>query len=506
MTRHHTYDVVVVGGGGSGLAAAIEAASLGRKVVLLEKNDFVGGSTIRSIGSISASNTPHQLKLGIKDSPQDHFEDLGKISVSKMKDGDVDNLELRRILVHNVGDTFRWLMSMGLEFLGPNPEPPHRKPRMHNVLPNSKAYGYHLEKRARALGVDIRLERRARRFIIEKERVEGVECETKSGQVEQYVSRGGVILASGDYSANPEIRKLFGNPKMTYIRPTNPTNTGDGHEMVMKLGGEVINGHMMLNRLRFVAPTRRRLVQMIPPWRFFTRIVNLSMQHLPGWLLRPFLMSFLTTVLGVTTELAKCGAIMVNKKGERFCDELGNPVYDLVDQEDQTTYFIFDQDIAKKFSEFPYFISTAPGVAYAYLDDYRRSRPDMYSTAPTVEALARKIGADPAALARAVKERNASPEVSRDHRFPPLLKAPFYALGPVRNCADITDGGLAIDTEFRVLRADKRPIEGLYAVGSAGQGGVILEGHGHHLGWAFTSGRLAGRLVAHRATSEDLVS
>jgi succinate dehydrogenase/fumarate reductase flavoprotein subunit len=39
-------------------------------------------------------------------------------------------------------------------------------------------------------------------------------------------------------------------------------------------------------------------------------------------------------------------------------------------------------------------------------------------------------------------------------------------------------------------------IPGLFAAGSAGQGGLLLEGHGHHLGWAFTSGRLAGRHAA----------
>ena len=69
-------DVVVIGGGGSGLAAAIEAATLGRRVVLLEKAPHLGGSTRWSIGSITATNTPQQLRNGILDSPQSHFEDL----------------------------------------------------------------------------------------------------------------------------------------------------------------------------------------------------------------------------------------------------------------------------------------------------------------------------------------------------------------------------------------------------------------------------------------------
>jgi fumarate reductase flavoprotein subunit len=57
-------------------------------------------------------------------------------------------------------------------------------------------------------------------------------------------------------------------------------------------------------------------------------------------------------------------------------------------------------------------------------------------------------------------------------------------------------GGLAVNERHAVLDADDRPIPGLFAAGSNGQGGLLLKGHGHHLGWAFTSGRLAGRNAA----------
>src|SRR5450759_4662316 len=74
--REQIYDVVVVGGGGAGLAAAIEARKVGREVVLLEKNPALGGSTAWSIGSITSSATPHQIKRGIKDCPADHWADM----------------------------------------------------------------------------------------------------------------------------------------------------------------------------------------------------------------------------------------------------------------------------------------------------------------------------------------------------------------------------------------------------------------------------------------------
>ena len=64
----------------------------------------------------------------------------------------------------------------------------------------------------------------------------------------------------------------------------------------------------------------------------------------------------------------------------------------------------------------------------------------------------------------------------------------------------IADGGLNVDTQLRVLDRNRCPVPGLFAAGSTGQGGLLLEGHGHHLGWAFTSGRIAGRNAAAQFT------
>ena len=82
-----------------------------------------------------------------------------------------------------------------------------------------------------------------------------------------------------------------------------------------------------------------------------------------------------------------------------------------------------------------------------------------------------------------------------------LDKGPFYLLGPAKLFVTFTDGGLAVDEALHVLDSGGTPIAGLYAAGSTGQGGLLLEGHGHHLGWAFTSGRLAGRNAAFESIS-----
>src|SRR5688572_3990590 len=125
-------DIVVVGGGGSGLAAALEAAEQGSSVLLLEKNPATGGSTGWSVGSITPTNTPDQKRVGVADDAADHFSALGDLAG---KLANRDNLVLRRLLTENVTQTVAWLRSKGIEFFGPMPEQPHRKPRMHNVLP-----------------------------------------------------------------------------------------------------------------------------------------------------------------------------------------------------------------------------------------------------------------------------------------------------------------------------------------------------------------------------------
>jgi succinate dehydrogenase/fumarate reductase flavoprotein subunit len=78
---------------------------------------------------------------------------------------------------------------------------------------------------------------------------------------------------------------------------------------------------------------------------------------------------------------------------------------------------------------------------------------------------------------------------------------PFWALGPVSAVFVHSEGGLAVDLEHRVLDRVGRSIAGLYAAGSTGQGGLLLKGHGHHLAWAFTSGRRAGRHAARFASA-----
>jgi len=464
------FDVIVVGGGGAGLAAAIEARAAGARTLLVEKNERLGGSTAWSIGSITVTGTPHQKRRGIDDNPEDHWADMpgfaGELAPR-------DNDALRRILCDEVPAVFQWLLDSGVRFMGPMPEPPHRKPRMHNVLPNSRAYIWHLERRARRGGVEIRAATRVTGLKREAGRVAGVETDRGIS----VTARRGVILAAGDFTNSPELKRRFMGAQEAKVEGVNLTATGDGQKMAEALGAQILNGDLALGpELRFIAPQRETLARRLPPWSLLGAAMAWALERLPAAWLRPFVMQFVTTALAPSPALFEAGAILVNREGKRFGDERDRPAYRVPDQPGKEAFILMDGALARRFSAWPHFISTAPGVAYAYLPDYRRNRPDVCTEAPTLEALARRLGM-PAIEAA-------------------LTEPPFIALGPVRSVFVHAEGGLAVDEQHRVLDADGRPIAGLYAAGSTGQGGLLLKGHGHHLAWAFVSGRRAGRFAA----------
>ena len=404
------YDVVVVGGGGSGLAAAIEARSTGRSVALIEKNAALGGSTAWSIGSISASSTPHQLAKGIQDSPAEHWRDMAGFN------GDLDprdNRDLRRVLADAMPDTFRWLLSHGIRFYGPMPEPPHKKPRMHNVLPNSRSFIVHLGRAARRAGVDIICSTRAVALSSNAGRVDGIDCDTPKGK--RRFSRARRRRA-GERRLHQRSRAEGAASwarSEAKVDGVNITATGDGQKLALPLGARILNGDLALGpELRFIPPRQPNLLLKLPPWRALANLMAWSLEHMPSAILRPFVMSFVTTALAPSPALFADGAILVNADGERFTDETDAPAFALPDQPNKVAYILLDARIAAKYSAWPHFISTAPGVAYAYVDDYRRNRPDVFMAgADAAEAGGRSRHA-------AVVARQIRGAVQRDGRQP----------------------------------------------------------------------------------------
>lgn len=475
-------DVVVVGGGGSGLASAVSAASKGLSVILLERNSAVGGTTVMSVGSFTAAGTRFQKRHKVEDSPAWMVEDMWKFD-EKLLTGDAP--ELRGLYAEHSARSLAWLEKMGVAFAGPYPEAPHRVPRMHNVIPNSKTYAARLLEAAVKVGVTIVTDTEVEDLVVSKGTVTGVSA-MADGQRRVISATHGVVLASGDFSASRSLRDAHLTLEAATALPINQNALGLGHTMAIKHGAEAKNMNLLFGpQLRFPTPEKGGFLDRLPLWKWLCKLEALIVGNVPVWMLKPVVKSLLVAWMSPTDDLFKSGAILVNRSGVRFGAE-ERPAAELAMQDGSSGFIIMDEAIAKKFEAAPHYISTAPGIAFAYFSDYKRGRPDLVRSAKSLEELARNLGVSSEFLSASIGSSK--------------LSAPFISLGPVLSMLTVTEGALCINSELQVLAKGGKVIPGLFAVGAIGQGGMLLKGHGHHIGWAMTSGLLAGESIHHLAT------
>lgn len=490
--EHHA-DVVVIGAGGAGLTAALTSAECGASVILLEKNERVGGTTRLAVGSVSAAGTSLQKRKGIVDDPEAFDEDLQKFLGDLL---DRDNAELRRKISVEAVEAFEWLRKIGVSFVGPFGEPPHRVPRMHNMVPAARASITALYKQVQKAGIQVFFETRAVRLIRnEAGRVVGVAAVRKGDEAETvFRAKKGVILATGDFSNNAEMKARYIRKEAAEVQGINESSTGDGHRMSEEIGAQLANMDVVFGpELRLVPPRTPPLLDRLPANLTLNRVLATLQRYSPPAIVRVLAKQMLTVRTAPSPKLFENGAILVNLDGERFADETGEPAYALPKQREGKAFLVFDEKVARRFSSGEYYISTAPGIAYAYWQDYVKSRPDLVYAGATIRELAGKMGVPPENLQQTVEAYNQSDDAARRGK----LDTPrFYALGPVTSVFITTEGGLCINTSCQVLNSQGEPIEGLYAAGSVGQGGLVLAGHGLHILWAVVSGRTAGRAAA----------
>jgi fumarate reductase flavoprotein subunit len=472
-------DVVVVGAGAAGLAAAVAAAEAGAAVTLIEKLPGLRGTTSWSVGSVAAAGTRLQLEAGIADDPAAFAEDIILADPRT-----AEPAALVQLLAREAGPVVTWLERLGVVFVGPYPEPPNRVPRMHNAVPNGRAYLRALWDEAQRRGVTTRFDARVVQFLRSGERVTGVVWRDAAGREHPLLARGGVVLAAGDFSGSDAMRQRHLAPAAAAALPINRNSTGEGHALLEGVGAVMRRMEAVYGpQLRFPAPPREPWIHRLPRWRWLLRLSAAVSAHAPRALITPLIRQLLLSQMGPAPVFLQAGAVLADSTGKALPAD--RPAEALALSPGATGWLLGDRALADRFQAFPHFISTAPGIAFAYFRDYERGRPDLVRWADDVGALAARTGTDAALLAEALQGRS----------------GPFFALGPVCAMLTVTEGGAAIDAQCRVLDAAGQPIPGLHAAGATGQGGLLLKGHGLHLMWALVSGRTAGRAAALPATA-----
>lgn len=495
------FDVIVVGGGGSGLAAAYRAAELGGRVLVLEKQPQPGGTTGIAVGSFTAGGTSLQRQAGIPDDPAAHAEDAARFAAPEIEAR--NNGPLRDWFLTEAAATFEWLRGLGLSFVGPSPEPPNRVPRMHNVVPGAKAYIAALQMAILRLGGTIQCDCAGVSLVKDGNRVVGVRAWHR-GQDREFRGRRGVVLAAGDYANGAEWIARYKGERFGAIEGINPHARGDGHRLALEAGASLVNMDITYGpELRFVPPSRKPFQQLLPAGRWSGRLMAWAARLMPRRLMTAFIKRLLVTWQHPENKLFDDGAILVNQRGERFVNERQWPEREITvaGQPGKVCYILMDGRLVERYSVWPNFISTAPDIAYAYIEDYLRLRPDVTVSAESLSELADRRGLDRQALADAVAGFNryvagTQPDpFGRQGDVYPLERGPWVILGPAKAYFTTTEGGASVNQDLQVLDEAGQTIPGLYAAGQNGLGGMILWGHGLHIAWAMTSGRLAAEAL-----------
>ena len=500
MSSHLTqdqYDAIIVGGGGSGLAAAVSAAQQGKSVLLLEREPHLGGTTGMAVGSFTANQTKHQSQASIVDSWQNHAIDAGQFAPHDIEAK--NNTLLREAFLKETATTLEWLTAMGLRFTGPHSEPPNRVARMHNVIPGAQAYIRTLSKEFKRLGGQSITQAKVRKLCQTGDAVTGLEFE-HSGQTSKVSTRLGVVLAAGDYANSRSLIRKHKGEGFSGVQGINPKATGDGHLLAQSAGAQLLNMEVTFGpEIRFIPPSEgfqflQRITQSHIPTPLANAIATLS----PGWLIRAIAKQLLITWQHPEHSLFRNGAILVNRDGQRFCNELESPTRELAitRQPNKQAYILLDQLLVEQYSKWPHFISTAPKIAYAYVTDYLKRRPDIALQRNHPHEFSQIRSPQLARLTETLACYNETHEADTFGRTESRRKLrgnKWVLLGPAKAYFTTTEGGAAINTKCQVLRKNGSEIKGLYAVGQNGLGGQILWGHGLHIAWAITSGRLAGK-------------
>ena len=241
LPKTSNYDVVVIGAGGAGFSAAITARNAGANVVLLEKMPAVGGNSLISGAEMNVARNWVQPKLGINDdSPELHAQDTFKGGDGK---GD---MKVINVMTHEALDAAKWCRDyLGVRFEDDNLFFFGGHSRKRALIPvghTGTEFIAKFQAKADELGIPVITNMKAEELIKDKDgRVVGVKA-TMDGSEYTFNAKGGVVLATGGFGANPEMVKKY-NPKIDERFKTTdaPGTTGEALYMAERAGAQLVN-------------------------------------------------------------------------------------------------------------------------------------------------------------------------------------------------------------------------------------------------------------------------
>ena len=131
--------------------------------------------------------------------------------------------------------------------------------------------------------------------------------------------------------------------------------------------------------VRFIAPPGKTFQQLLPVSAPFVKVMGRLLPLVPQPVMTKMVQRLLVTWQHPEDSLYDDGAILVNQDGQRFCDETDSPKREIAiaQQPEKIAYILLDERLIDLYSQWPKFISTAPKIAYAYVDDYLKLRSDV---------------------------------------------------------------------------------------------------------------------------------
>ena len=477
VTHRLETDIAIIGGGGAGVAAALEVGDAGASVVLLEQDAKLGGTAATSGGGCLIVGSPLQESQGIHDTPDLAFEDW-----VRWGGGAVDEPWARYYIEHTLHDLYFWAEKHGARWVDLKFQEGNRVFRWHRPAGNGLGLmtalidSMHAKAVARVLAAT-----RADRLLTEDGRVCGVRAvDVATGATTEIRSRA-VVVTTGGFNSNLEMVHEARPELKTFkvMEGSGRGATGSGHQLLRELGAYFTH---MEDIWFYVYAT--------PDYRDPTGRRGLVFRLAPGY-------------------------IWVNQQGRRFHDEslsggaTASPA--LMRQTPPHAWAILDTPMTAKME-----------VADPYYrdgDKVRRDRiQELLDTSPyikkasTLDDLAKRIDVDGRTFLAEVEAYNRAFDagLSREPAFGKSLglskkfdTPPYYAV-QLFPLARKNFGGVKTDIRCRVLNRYFEPIPGLYAAGEvAGMAGGHINGkaglEGTMLGPAIFSGRVAGGWAAHEA-------